>query len=418
MPDTPSTLLHQILKHKPHNLFEYTQAASEYGSIVRLPVPGRFYIVTDPALVKELVNTEGEVLSAKGTVSSKRFHKITSSYHAKDWEKGFNGSANRFLEKLNQTTKTQQIHDGVVTQLEHWRYYATNEITIDAVAQAQKCALVLFDDLIFDLELEDPSAFLSTYKKLQKSSGKAIKTDIVLPHIFNLMFHRHKRKIHRCIRRGWQTGQTDLFHDLTQQKRCPYTFIKRLLVYQIEFFGSAFAWCIYLLGQYPDFQNKLYDYCYNRGPAELTDADTPLLDAFLQETLRLYPPMWTINRKVKKRFRIGHYELPAKSTVCISTYGLHRHPYYWKSPNKFYPERFLEKGKIEPYTYLPFGADANKCPANSFVWRQLKLCVIEMIQNFSIESSPLFKTSINGLYSLKPFPHHKVNLQSRHVDKK
>jgi hypothetical protein len=417
MSNTPPTLLHQILKHKPHNLFEYTQAASEYGSIVRLPIPSRFYIVTDPKLVKELMSTDDQYLSVKGTVSSKRMHKITSSYHAQQWEKGFNNGTNHMIERLNHKTKTPKIDSKLTQPIRQWRYYADNAITIDAVTEAQKTALVLFDGLICNLGLDDASALLATYKKLQKSSGKAIKTDIVLPHLFNLLFHRHKRKIHRSIKRGWQEGHTELADELMQQKRCPYTFIKRLLVYQVEFFGSAFAWCIYLLGQNPEFQHQLYLHYSNHEPVALTDDSTPFLDTFIKETLRLYPPMWTINRRVKKRFRLSNYELPAKSTICISTYGLHRHPYYWKYPNKFYPQRFLERGKIEPYTYLPFGSDVNKCPAKSLVWRQLKLCIIELIQNFAIESSPLYKTSLIGLYSLKPYPHHKINLQSRQVDK-
>lgn len=54
-------------------------------------------------------------------------------------------------------------------------------------------------------------------------------------------------------------------------------------------------------------------------------------------------------------------KLVRKLTQILSCcYSLHNSEEYWKNPEKFYPERFLEKDfKIdgdESMTFLPFGA--------------------------------------------------------------
>lgn len=55
---------------------------------------------------------------------------------------------------------------------------------------------------------------------------------------------------------------------------------------------------------------------------------------------------------------IDGYKIPARTTVAMNIYAIHRNPKYWSHPNTLYPEHFLDKeGSIKiPKGFIPFGA--------------------------------------------------------------
>lgn len=84
---------------------------------------------------------------------------------------------------------------------------------------------------------------------------------------------------------------------------------------------------------------------------------------FTPETLRKYPPIGMMQRQCTESFRIPDSSvIVEKGTyVFIPVYGLHHDPAYFPEPEKFIPERFIEKQSITPYTYLPFGDGPRIC---------------------------------------------------------
>ena len=60
----------------------------------------------------------------------------------------------------------------------------------------------------------------------------------------------------------------------------------------------------------------------------------------VQESMRLYPPAWVIEREALAEDRLGGYRIPAGATVAVSPYVLHRHPEFWTNPEGFDPDRF------------------------------------------------------------------------------
>lgn len=89
----------------------------------------------------------------------------------------------------------------------------------------------------------------------------------------------------------------------------------------------------------------------------------------LSETLRKYPPLPLLNRKCTTECRLEEFGLtiPQGQRNLIPVLGLHYDPEYFPNPDKFDPERFSDenKGKIRPYTYLPFGEGPRNCIGKS-----------------------------------------------------
>jgi cytochrome P450 len=83
----------------------------------------------------------------------------------------------------------------------------------------------------------------------------------------------------------------------------------------------------------------------------------------VSETMRLYPPAWTIERDAATDDNIAGIEISAGDTVAISPYLLHRNSEFWPNPEGFDPRRFLPENtaKRPRYAFLPFGGGRRIC---------------------------------------------------------
>src|SRR5690242_21552142 len=78
--------------------------------------------------------------------------------------------------------------------------------------------------------------------------------------------------------------------------------------------------------------------------------------AVVQETLRLYPPAFTLVRQARAGDSAGGIPVPAGAIVFIAPWVLHRHRRLWADPENFDPARFLPGAEPpDRFAYLPFG---------------------------------------------------------------
>lgn len=88
--------------------------------------------------------------------------------------------------------------------------------------------------------------------------------------------------------------------------------------------------------------------------------------AVIEESMRLYPPAWTIEREAVHADSICGLPVRAGTTVAVSPYLVHRHPEFWPDPESFDPERFLSDGSRPRYAFLPFGGGRRVCVGAGF----------------------------------------------------
>ncbi|MBK8135577.1 MAG: cytochrome P450 [Chloroflexi bacterium] len=108
--------------------------------------------------------------------------------------------------------------------------------------------------------------------------------------------------------------------------------------------ANALTWIWYLLAQHPAVEQKLHkelDQMLQGNLPTLADLKhLPYTEQVLQESMRLYPPIWNMSRQVLKDVEIGGYIIPKGSEVNLNTYAMHHDPRWWKEPERFLPERF------------------------------------------------------------------------------
>jgi cytochrome P450 len=122
--------------------------------------------------------------------------------------------------------------------------------------------------------------------------------------------------------------------------------------------ASAAAWALKELAQLPEALDRLV-------------ADDDYLDAVVKETLRLRPILPFIPRQTSEPFEVCGWELPAGVRVAPSVHLVHRRPELYPEPDRFRPERFLER-EAGTYTWIPFGGGTRRCVGAAFATFELK----------------------------------------------
>ena len=186
-----------------------------------------------------------------------------------------------------------------------------------------------------------------------------------------------------------------------------------------ETIANALSWTWYLLAQNPQAEQKFH--------AELDTVLAGRLPAFddlprlrytemvLAESMRLYPPAWAMGRRALRDFALGPYWLPARTTVLMSQFVMHRDPRYYPDPLRFDPERFTPEAKASrpKLAYFPFGAGPRQCIGESFAWMEgvLALATIGQLWQFRLQPGQIVEPQ--PLITLRPKHGLRVRAQRR-----
>jgi cytochrome P450 len=167
--------------------------------------------------------------------------------------------------------------------------------------------------------------------------------------------------------------------------------------------ATSLAWTCYLISQDAEVEATFHaelKLVLDGRPAEFEDLPKlTYTKMIVDESLRLYPPVWPIPRVTLGEDNVGGYRVPANATVLISPFVVHRHPDFWPDPEKFDPERFApskSESLRSRFAYIPFGAGPHMCIGN----------------HLSIMQAQLTLAMIHQKYKLRVVPGHQVVPQS------
>lgn len=177
--------------------------------------------------------------------------------------------------------------------------------------------------------------------------------------------------------------------------------------------SNALTFTCELLARNPDAQAKILEET-RRIKSESNDKMHWIKNAsytklVIEESMRLYPPAYFIDRVNIEEENFNGMILPKGSNLLFSVYEIHRHPDFWKDPEAFIPERFLEENIKFSKNYYPFGAGPRMCIGNNFAMYEMILAIIALVEQFEIieKKAPI---QIKPLITLKP---HNAILEFR-----
>lgn len=160
-----------------------------------------------------------------------------------------------------------------------------------------------------------------------------------------------------------------------------------LLLAGHETSATALAWCVYYLARSPEVLAQLRRELEKLGPEPSPESlvRLPYLDAIISETLRIEPIVTDVLRVCREPFTVGNqWTVPQGEVIAIMIASIMKDARYFPEPERFRPERFLEK-KYSLSEYLPFGGGARRCLGAAFAESELALAVAELALHCNIQ---------------------------------
>jgi cytochrome P450 len=152
----------------------------------------------------------------------------------------------------------------------------------------------------------------------------------------------------------------------------------------------ALSWTWYLLSQNPEAENKLHQELDTvLGGRVPTLGDMPSLtytEHVIKESMRLYPPAWSLAREVKEEFEVAGYRIPVGSNIVMSQWILQHDPRWFKDPMRFDPDRWgtEECQKLPRFAYFPFGGGPRQCIGAGFAMMEAVLLLATVASRFQL----------------------------------
>ncbi|XP_063395271.1 cytochrome P450 4C1-like [Cydia fagiglandana] len=158
--------------------------------------------------------------------------------------------------------------------------------------------------------------------------------------------------------------------------------------------ASGLTFCMVALANNRDIQNKIVAEIkdlFGESDRAITMEDInnlPYLDRCIKESLRIYPPVHFISRKLTEDVKLSNkYDVPAGVACHISIYDLHHREDLYPDPSRFDPDRFLPEhcARRHPYAYIPFSAGPRNCIGQKFALLEMKLVLAEVLRKFELQ---------------------------------
>ncbi len=123
-------------------------------------------------------------------------------------------------------------------------------------------------------------------------------------------------------------------------------------------------------------------------PASNADYERlPFARAFIDETLRLYPPAPFLGREAIVDDELGGREVKAGTQVIISPWIVHRHRAIWHEPELFAPDRFSPemRERIPRGAFIPFGLGPRICIGQTFAMQEILTVLSILVPRYRFE---------------------------------
>jgi len=168
------------------------------------------------------------------------------------------------------------------------------------------------------------------------------------------------------------------------------------------------SWTWYLLATHPEVEERLATEVRIALADRLPTIDDlphlPYLKWVVQESMRLYPPVYTIGREARAECEVGGYQVPKGTTILMNQWIVHRDRRFFKQPEQFIPERWAGDFalRLPKYAYFPFGGGPRLCPGNLFAMMEAMLILARITQGYRFTLLPGHKVVPWAPLTLRP----------------
>lgn len=303
-------------------------------------------------------------------------------------------------------------------KLTQWQQKAADGVAIDLTTEMSALALevilrALFsDDLDKLIEELGENPFAMLVDDVTRDLKLAMRFRALTKHVASIMQKRRdqNRIEHDFLSWLMETRDKDTLQPMSDKALIDE--VMTIIVAGHETTAGTLNWAWYLLSQHKSVENVLHKEVDSLSVDPVFDDLHALAHTrrVIDETLRLYPPVWLFSRKAINSDVFSSdnkdIDVPAGTDIFLSPYYLHRDERHWPNPDSFDPDRFTDANIRERnrHAYFPFSLGSRRCIGEFFslVDMQLHLGLLaRYIRLEHIASEPV---------TIEPL----INLRSRH----
>jgi cytochrome P450 len=154
------------------------------------------------------------------------------------------------------------------------------------------------------------------------------------------------------------------------------------------------SWTWLLLSRHPEAKNRLVRELRDvLGDRAATFADVPELrytGHVVAESLRLYPPAWSLAREAREDVDVGGYRIRRGHQVWFCPWAIQRDARWFDAPDLFRPERWEDDfaKRLPRYAYFPFGGGPRLCIGQAFAQLEAVLVLATLARAFEVDVLP------------------------------
>lgn len=179
----------------------------------------------------------------------------------------------------------------------------------------------------------------------------------------------------------------------------------------------SLTWATCLLATHPEVQERAAQEVLMATagrPLQAKDyGRLPYLTAVVKETLRLYPPVWSIGRKARRDVLLGNEPVAEGTDLWLCVQRLHRDPRWYEEPDEFLPERWLGDVVQRRFTYMPFGIGPRVCIGQHFAMAETVLGLAMMLQRYRLSLVSSSPAEVSAWITLRPKQAIRLRVEER-----
>ncbi len=314
-------------------------------------------------------------------------------------------------------------------KLEQWQQKATDGTVIDLTQEMSALALEVILRALFSEDLDrliaeqGENPFTMLVDDVTRDLKLAMRFRALTKHVASIMQQRREQNRIELdfLSLMMETRDKDTLQPMSDKALIDE--VMTIIVAGHETTAGTLNWAWYLLSQHPQIEQTLHVEV-DALPADPGFDDLGALShthRVIDETLRLYPPVWLFSRKaiesdVFKRSKGSDVDVPAGTDIFLSPYFLHRNAQHWPNPDTFDPDRFNDANIRERnrHVYFPFSLGSRRCIGEFFslVDMQLHLGLLtryirlEHVATEPVEIEPLI--NLRSRHSIMMRPHNRT----------
>jgi cytochrome P450 len=152
--------------------------------------------------------------------------------------------------------------------------------------------------------------------------------------------------------------------------------------------ATAIAFAFYALATTPEVRDRFHaEVDALDGPPTVDDLDTlDVTERVVTETLRFFPPVYTIPREATTDLTIDGYRIPEGAPTWLTVDRVHRDPRFYDDPEEFRPERWTTdlRERLPDFAYAPFGGGPRACIGRQFALMEAQLALATVGRSYHL----------------------------------